>query len=126
VTIDHVTLNVRDYDVSRRFYERALAPLGYRIVFEDDEWRGCGFGVGDKPYLILAERGPSAQGAHVAFHCDDRASVDAFHAAGVAAGGVDNGAPGLRGYHPNYYGAYVLDPDGTNVEAVCHEPTESS
>ena len=120
--LDHITLNVRDYGVSRRFYEQALAPLGFEVVFADDEWRGCGFGAGGKPWFIIAEREPPPAGAHVAFAARDRGTVDAFHAAALAAGGRDNGAPGVRGYHPHYYGAFVLDPDGSNVEAVCHRP----
>ena len=121
---DHVGLNVRDYAASRAFYEQALAPLGYRVVFDGSEWNGAGFGTSDdKPEFWIMQREPCGTGPHVAFHCADRASVDAFHTAALAAGGTDHGAPGLRPqYHPSYYGAFVLDPDGNNVEAVCHEP----
>jgi len=119
---DHVGLNVRDYAVSRAFYEQALAPLGYRVVFDGAQWNGAGFGTSDdKPEFWIMQREPYGTGTHVAFHCDDRPTVDAFHAAALAAGGTDNGAPGVREhYHPTYYGAFVLDPDGNNVEAVCH------
>jgi catechol 2,3-dioxygenase-like lactoylglutathione lyase family enzyme len=79
--LDHVTLNVSDYEASRRFYEQALAPLGFEVVFADDEWRGCGFGTGGKPWFIVAEREPRPSGAHIAFAAADRATVDSFHAA---------------------------------------------
>jgi catechol 2,3-dioxygenase-like lactoylglutathione lyase family enzyme len=118
---DHVGLNVRDYAASRAFYEQALAPLGYRVAMAFDEWKTCGFGTSEKAEFWISQREPYGTGTHVAFACDDRTSVDAFHAAAVAAGGTDNGAPGIREqYHPTYYGAFVLDPDGNNVEAVCH------
>jgi catechol 2,3-dioxygenase-like lactoylglutathione lyase family enzyme len=118
---DHVGLNVRDYGASRAFYERALAPLGYGVVMAMDEWRACAFGFEGQPRFWIAEREPYGTGTHVAFSCEDRATVDAFHAAALAAGGTDNGAAGLREhYHPTYYGAFVLDLDGNNVEAVCH------
>jgi catechol 2,3-dioxygenase-like lactoylglutathione lyase family enzyme len=119
--IDHVGLNVRDYAASRAFYERALAPLGLGIVMASDEWKGAGFGRDGKPFFWVVEREPAASGTHVAFICDDRAAVDAFFEAAVAAGGTDNGGPGLREhYHPTYYAAFVLDLDGNNVEAVSH------
>jgi catechol 2,3-dioxygenase-like lactoylglutathione lyase family enzyme len=118
---DHVGLNVRDYAVSRAFYEQALVPLGYRVVLAFDEWKTCGFGIAQKPEFWISQREPYGTGTHVAFACPDRATVDAFHAAALAAGGGDNGAPGPREvYHPTYYGAFVLDPDGNNAEAVCH------
>jgi len=120
---DHVGLNVRDYAETRAFYERALAPLGYRVVMASDEWRAAGFGTSEKPEFWVSQREPYGTGTHVAFHCEDRATVDAFHAAALAAGGLDNGAPGLREhYHPLYYAAFVHDPDGNNIEAVCHRP----
>lgn len=119
--LDHVGLNVNDYATSRRFYEQALAPLGYEVVMADDAWKGAGFGRDGKPFFWIVQRDPVGTGTHVAFHCTDRATVDAFHAAALAAGGADNGGPGVREhYHPTYYGAFVLDPDGNNVEAVCH------
>jgi len=117
--IDHVSLSVSDFAASRAFYEPALATLGIGIVMEFSQ--AAGFGVGGKPSFWIAQRDAVGTGAHVAFDCDDRATVDAFHAAALAAGGRDNGGPGLREhYHPTYYGAFVLDPDGNNVEAVCH------
>ena len=121
---DHVGLNVRDYRVSRAFYEQALAPLGYRVVMGSDEWKGAGFGTSDdKPEFWITEREPFGTGTHVAFHAADRATVDAFHAAALAAGGKDNGPPGIREhYHPAYYGALIHDPDSNNIEAVCHSP----
>jgi catechol 2,3-dioxygenase-like lactoylglutathione lyase family enzyme len=118
---DHVGLNVRDYAASRAFYEQALVPLGYRVVMALDKWKACGFGIAQKPEFWIFQREPYGTGMHIAFACPDRTTVDAFHAAAVAAGGRDNGAPGVRDvYHPTYYGAFVLDPDGNNAEAVCH------
>jgi catechol 2,3-dioxygenase-like lactoylglutathione lyase family enzyme len=121
--LDHVGLNVRDYESSRAFYEQALEPLGYSVAMAMDEWRAAGFGRGRKPSFWIAQREPFGTGTHVAFEAPDRAAVDAFHAAALAAGGRDNGGPGLREeYHPSYYGAFVLDPDGNNAEAVHHGP----
>jgi catechol 2,3-dioxygenase-like lactoylglutathione lyase family enzyme len=117
---DHVGLNVRDYRASKSFYERALEPLGWSVAMEFEEHRAVAFGFDGTPDLWIVEREPVGTGTHVAFTCDDNAKVDAFHAAALAAGGTDNGAPGLRPYHESYYGAFVLDPDGNNVEAVCH------
>jgi catechol 2,3-dioxygenase-like lactoylglutathione lyase family enzyme len=116
--IDHVKLHVADAARSRAFYELALAPLGYRVVMEPVP--GV-VGMGTRfPDFWFAES-DAATVAHVAFRAEDRAAVDAFHAAALAAGGTDNGAPGLRErYHPGYYGAFALDPDGNNVEAVHH------
>jgi catechol 2,3-dioxygenase-like lactoylglutathione lyase family enzyme len=117
---DHVGLNVQDYARSRAFYEQALAPLGYGVVMAFDEWKACGFGTDDKPTFWISEREPFGTGTHVAFAAD-HATIDAFFAAAVAAGGADNGPPGIREqYHPTYYSAFVLDPDGNNVEAVSH------
>ena len=108
--------------MSRAFYLAALAPLGYQLLMEPVEGV-CGLGRDGKPDFWLRE-GASAGGVHVAFASDDRMTVDAFHEAALAAGGRNNGGPGLREvYHPQYYGAFVLDPDGNNVEAVCHRPT---
>jgi catechol 2,3-dioxygenase-like lactoylglutathione lyase family enzyme len=121
--LDHVGLNVADYAASRAFYEQALAPLGIGVVMANDEWKGVGFGVAGKPFFWAVQREPAGGATHVAFQAPNRASVDAFHAAALAAGGRDNGGPGLREhYHPTYYAAFVLDPDGNNVEAVCHTP----
>jgi len=118
--IDHVGVRVSDYARSRKFFESALAPLGYSLIMEFDD-EVAGFGVPGRPDFWISE-GPGSP-VHVAIASEDRAAVDAFYGAAIAAGGRDNGAPGLRPhYHPNYYGAFVLDPDGNNIEAVCHQP----
>jgi len=118
--IDHVGIGVSDYARSKAFYERALAPLGITLLMEP-MGRAAGLGRDGKPFFWLeAEYAPATE-VHLAFAAPDRATVDAFHAAALEAGGTDNGAPGVREmYHPHYYGAYVLDPDGNNIEAVCH------
>jgi catechol 2,3-dioxygenase-like lactoylglutathione lyase family enzyme len=125
--LDHVGFPVLDYERSKAFYTRALAPLGYTLVMEvrqdEHDSPAAGFGASGKPDLWIGGEGGLNRALHVAITADDRAAVDAFYAAALAAGGKDNGAPGLRPhYHPNYYGAFVLDPDGHNVEAVCHKP----
>jgi catechol 2,3-dioxygenase-like lactoylglutathione lyase family enzyme len=126
--IDHTGVTVRDFARSRAFYARALAPIGYGILLELPvavTGRGdvAGFGVPPKPDFWIASGTPNVPPVHIAFRVASRALVDAFYAAAIAAGGRDNGAPGLRPhYHTNYYGAFVLDPDGHNIEAVCHEP----
>jgi catechol 2,3-dioxygenase-like lactoylglutathione lyase family enzyme len=102
---DHIGINVRDYRESRGFYERALAPLGYGVVMEFGH--ACAFGRDGKPSFWVVQREPRGTGTHVAFAVGDRATVDAFHEAALGAGGSD-------------YGAFVHDPDGNNVEAVCH------
>jgi catechol 2,3-dioxygenase-like lactoylglutathione lyase family enzyme len=120
--LDHVGLDVSDYQASKAFYQQALAPLGMSLMMEPIEGVG---GFGDNfPFFWIGQRSRGADsGTHVAFRTEDRASVDAFHAAAIGAGGKDNGGPGVREiYHPHYYGAFVLDPDGNNVEAVCHSP----
>jgi catechol 2,3-dioxygenase-like lactoylglutathione lyase family enzyme len=118
---DHVALNVSDYNASRAFYEQTLEPLGYRVVLSYDDRKVAGFGQQEMPEFLLNEREPVTAGTHVAFSCPDRETVDAVYAAAIAAGARDNGAPGVRErYHPTYYAAYVLDPDGTNIEVVCH------
>ncbi|MBV9817821.1 MAG: VOC family protein [Solirubrobacterales bacterium] len=121
--LDHTAINVSDYDRSRGFYERALAPLGYSLLMEPMPRTG-GFGRDGKPWFwITDQRTPTTENVHVAFQAPDRATVDAFHAAALDAGATDNGSPGIREiYHPTYYGAFVLDPDGNNIEAVCHHP----
>lgn len=119
--IDHMILGVEDVDASRAFYEQALAPLGIEVVMAMPG--GAGFGRDGKPVFWIADREPSGP-VHVAFASPDRPTVDAFHAAALAAGGRDHGVPGLRPhYHASYYAAFVLDPDGNNVEAVCHAPS---
>jgi len=148
--LDHVGFAVSDAERSRAFYEHALAPLGIGLIMtataDQTESGGTahGFGSDGKPYFWFGDNGDSGadvpqtsaampgghgdlitvgEGTHVAFAAQSRADVDAFHRAALAAGGTDNGAPGLRPhYHPDYYGAFVLDPDGINVEAVCHRP----
>lgn len=126
--IDHIGFPVTDYARAKAFYAKALAPLGYALVMEVGQetgkgFRAAGFGTGSKPDFWIGEEGGLNRPLHVAIAAKDRASVDAFHKAALAAGGRDNGAPGLRPhYHPNYYGAFVHDPDGHNIEAVCHAP----
>ena len=119
--LDHIIIGVENYAKSREFYENSLAPLGYQVSMEMGE--GCGFSVLEKPDFWIHQGGKVSPRIHVAFTARDRDTVDAFYAAAIAAGGTDNGPPGLREvYHPNYYGAFVLDPDGHNIEAVCHRP----
>ena len=123
--IDHLGIPVSDIAASRRFYEAALAPLGYKVLGE--ETNGLGNNVVlmgmEEVDFVIADGEPVTEGTHFAFRVETRAEVDAFHAAALAAGGKDNGAPGIRErYHPNYYAAFVIDPDGMNVEAVCHAP----
>jgi catechol 2,3-dioxygenase-like lactoylglutathione lyase family enzyme len=120
--LDHVGLPVGDYARSKAFYEQALAPLGIELMLEP-MGQAAGFGKDGKPFFWVESLRGAVQNVHVAFAVDDRATVDAFHAAALEAGGTDNGAPGPREiYHPSYYGGYVLDPDGNNIEAVCHRP----
>jgi len=125
--IDHIGFPVSNYRHSKEFYTQALAPLGYGLVMEvarnEFDTPAAGFGIGGKPDFWIGGEGGIDRPLHVALLARDRASVDAFYKAALAAGGRDNGAPGLRPhYHPNYYGAFVLDPDGHNIEAVCHTP----
>lgn len=133
--IDHISLPVADYARSRAFYDRCLGALGYKVVQKrdagpDDIWCGYGATEGDEPaFCIDGSARPGAaptatpEGQHLAFAAPDRAAVDAFHKEALLAGGRDNGAPGLRPkYHATYYAAFVLDPDGHRLEAVCHRP----
>lgn len=127
--LDHVGLAVSDLARSRAFYEAALAPLGFAVHAEvaaavnPSGGDAVGFGAPNDPFFWIGDNERVGEGNHIAFRAEDRAAVDAFHAAALAAGGTDHGAPGLRPhYHPNYYAAFVLDPDGFNVEAVCHKP----
>lgn len=125
--IDHTGISVSDIARSKAFYIAALAPIGYKLLLEvpaavTGSNDAAGFGVPPKPDFWLASGTPNVPPIHIAFRAGSRAEVDAFHAAAIQAGGRDNGRPGLRPhYHPNYYGAFVLDPDGHNIEAVCHE-----
>jgi catechol 2,3-dioxygenase-like lactoylglutathione lyase family enzyme len=119
--LDHITLQVSDYRRSKQFYASALKPLGYELAMESGE--SGGFGKDGKPDFWIAQGAATKPAVHVAFASTDRLTVDAFHRAALAAGARNNGAPGLRpDYHPNYYAAFVLDPDGNNIEAVCHRP----
>lgn len=124
--IDHTGLVVSDFEASKAFYAAALAPLSYQVLAEftaPDGTKVAGIGEPPKPDLWIVAGTPNSPRVHVAFRAGSRALVDAFYAAAIAAGGRDNGAPGLRAhYHPNYYGAFVLDPDGHNIEAVVHTP----
>jgi len=128
IEIDHIGLSVSDFDAAKRFYVAALAPLRMSVIMEfGKEVTGdqpvAGLGADGKPFLWIAGGGKTTPHIHLAIRAETRAQVDAFHKAALAAGGTDNGAPGLRPmYHPNYYGAFVFDPDGNNVEAVCHDP----
>jgi catechol 2,3-dioxygenase-like lactoylglutathione lyase family enzyme len=120
--IDHVVIGVHHLDESRFFYEHALRPLGITVVLDLPNYLGFGDVATGRPFFFLAVREPSHR-VHVAFVAPDRAAVDAFHAAALHAGGVDNGPPGLRPqYHRHYYGAFAFDADGNNIEAVCHQP----
>jgi catechol 2,3-dioxygenase-like lactoylglutathione lyase family enzyme len=122
---DHILLDVDDFDRSRAFYEMALAPLGIEVVSEPAP-QMAGLGTEGKPVFWLMARGrPTTYGVHIAFGASTRDAVDTFHAAGLAAGGTDNGAPGPRPiYHASYYAAFVIDPDGNNIEVVCHAPVD--
>lgn len=123
MTVAHTAVNISDWERARRFYEELLGTLGYRIVYEEEgalayfaDHRGLDFGIG---------RREPVGGAHVAFECHDREAVNQFYEVALAAGGRDNGAPGLRTqYDASYYAAYVLDPDGNNIEGVCHRPQD--
>ena len=125
--LDHAGFPVSDYARSKAFYLQALAPLGYALVMEvqqhENDAPAAGFGANGKPDLWIGGEGGLQRPIHIAIAAQDRAAVDAFYRAAIAAGGKDNGAPGLRPhYHPNYYAAFVLDPDGHNIEAVCYAP----
>jgi catechol 2,3-dioxygenase-like lactoylglutathione lyase family enzyme len=127
VPIDHVKLPVSDLDASRAFYSVALAPFGYKLVYDGDQSLGFGTGDGgdeDEPFALQLEGTPAVR-THVAFTSASPRQVDEFHAAAVSAGGHDNGAPGERPYGGYYYAAFVLDPDGHNIEAVYHGPDDN-
>ena len=117
---DHVSLKVKDYQKSKRFYEKALAPLGYKLQAEY-EGNTAGFGAGETKAFWISGGTPASTAVHLAFASPSRAAVKEFHVAAMEAGGRDNGGPGIReDYSPTYYAAFVHDPDGNNVEAVCH------
>jgi len=119
--IDHIGLAVSDYAQSKDFYSKALAPLGIEEAMKTEGWSG--FGKGGKPEFWFGVGRGVQQPTHIAFAADNRREVDDFYEAAIAAGGKDNGAPGIReNYHPCYYAAFVFDPDGHNIEVVCHKP----
>ena len=126
--IDHTGVVVADYPNSKAFYIAALAPIGYSLLAEipasvTGHTDVAGFGEPPKPDFWISAGSANKPPIHIAFRVASRATVNAFYEAALAAGGRDNGPPGLRPhYHPNYYGAFVLDPDGHNIEAVCHSP----
>jgi catechol 2,3-dioxygenase-like lactoylglutathione lyase family enzyme len=124
--IDHISLRVSDFQRSRAFYEQALAPLGYTLVFSNDKEQYAGFAGPDRERIWIGHREGASHGyAHIAILAKDRATVRKFYEAAMKAGGRDNGGAGPRPqYSPTYYGAFVLDPDGHNIEAVCFEKGE--
>jgi catechol 2,3-dioxygenase-like lactoylglutathione lyase family enzyme len=119
--IDHVHLRARDFPRTRRFYEAVSGVLGLKIEHSGDSWFQL-----DELFVDAADAGTPPTHVHLAFQARDRAMVDEFYRVALAAGGTDNGGPGERDYHPGYYGAYVLDPDGNNIEAVFHGPSTRS
>ena len=125
--IDHIGISISNFEKAKAFYNQALAPLGAALLFEAPLEHTGGVRVGgygkDRPTFWMSEGDIQSPTLHVALAAENRDQVDAFHAAALAAGGKDNGPPGLRPhYHRHYYGAFVLDPDGNNIEAVCHTP----
>ncbi|MEM7376551.1 MAG: VOC family protein [Pseudomonadota bacterium] len=121
MVVDHIGLAVSDLAESKAFFARSLAPLGITMMAEDDGW--VGFGRGDLAAFWFGEDDSPRGPMHIAFAAESRLQVDRFHAAALAAGAEDNGAPGVRPqYHAHYYGAFVIGPDGHNIEAVCHDP----
>jgi catechol 2,3-dioxygenase-like lactoylglutathione lyase family enzyme len=126
--IDHISVSVSDFDAAKAFYTAALKPLGIGVAMEPPQGAtggvgAAGFGANGKPFFWIAGAGKASPRVHIAFTAESRAEVDAFYAAAIAACGKDNGKPGLRPhYHPAYYGAFVLDADSNNVEAVSHKP----
>jgi catechol 2,3-dioxygenase-like lactoylglutathione lyase family enzyme len=120
--LDHVTIGVSDIGRSKRFYDKALSPLGIERLYGDGE-SFAGYGADRKAFFWIGLRNASQTSTHVAFTAQDRETVEQFHRTALAAGGQDNGPPGLRPhYDKDYYGAFVLDPDGHNIEAVCRKP----
>jgi catechol 2,3-dioxygenase-like lactoylglutathione lyase family enzyme len=128
IEVDHTSLSVSDFEAAKNFYAAALKPLRIEIVMEipasvTGDVDVVGLGADGKPFLWLANAGQTSPHIHLAFRAETRAQVGAFYQAAMAAGGKDNGAPGVRPmYHPNYYSAFVLDADGHNIEVVCHLP----
>jgi catechol 2,3-dioxygenase-like lactoylglutathione lyase family enzyme len=129
IEIDHTTLSVADYDKARAFYDAALKALGGGVLMEfpmDDGAKVMGVGASGKPFLWVSGSGKASH-QHIALRAENRAQVDAFYAAAMAAGGTDNGPPGVRPhYHKNYYAAFVLDPEGHNIEVVTHTPVAAA
>lgn len=120
--IDHIGFGASDYDASLEFFKAALAPLGYKVVMEGPPGAGAGLGTGHAPVLWIAPSSQKPAPLHIALTVGSHSEVEAFHKAALAAGATDNGGPGLRPhYHANYYAAFVIGPDGHNVEAVCHK-----
>lgn len=118
---DHVTLRVKNLGKAKKFYTDSLGALGFKVLYDSEG--SIGLGDGKAPTVWIAEDKPVTAAMHLAFTSPDRKKVDAFHAAAVAAGGRDNGKPGPRpDYGPNYYAAFAYDPDGNNIEVVCHKP----
>jgi catechol 2,3-dioxygenase-like lactoylglutathione lyase family enzyme len=121
--LDHVTLPVANFTRAKAFYDAALRPLGITHLYSDGE-TFAGYGIEEKAFFWIGASSAPITGVHLAFTALDRATVDEFHQASLGHGGRDNGKPGLRPhYHEHYYGAFVLDPDGHNIEAVCHLTT---
>jgi catechol 2,3-dioxygenase-like lactoylglutathione lyase family enzyme len=122
--LDHVTIGVSDIERSKAFYDKALRPLGIERLYAEGA-TAAGYGANRKAFFWIGLRDAAQTGAHVAFTAQDRETIDQFYRIALAAGGKDHGPPGLRPhYHANYYGAFVLDPDGHNIEAVCHRKIE--
>jgi len=120
--LDHVTIGVENIERSQRFYDSALRPLGIARLYGDGD-HFAGYGIDPKAFFWIGIRNTRQTGSHIAFAADDRATVDRFYEAAIEAGGRDNGSPGIRPhYDANYYGAFVFDPDGHNIEAVCRLP----
>lgn len=127
--IDHITFGISDFARSTAFYDQALAPLGVKRLFDVPKEPTGGVNVtgygDDRPWFWLVDQDATKGKLHIALQAKSHADVDAFHAAAIQAGGIDNGQPGPRPhYHPDYYGAFILDPDGHNIEAVCHSPQD--
>lgn len=121
--LDHFGVGVADYDRAKTFYTTVLAPLGAELMIEIPQAQVAGFGRDGKPDFWISAKTEPQSSLHIAIAARNRGEVDAFYAAALGAGARDNGAPGLRpDYHPNYYGAFVIDPEGHNFEAVCHAP----
>ena len=117
--LDHISIGVSDVEQSKRFYDLALLPLGIERLYAEGD-TASGYGIKPKAFFWIGQRNARQTSVHIAFAAPDRATVDRFYQAALAAGARDNGPPGIRPrYHPNYYGAFVLDPDGHNIEAVC-------